>query len=62
MCSCSTKGRASLLIEAEAEEGARAGVAEGTEEEEAESEGAEAEVIEADVTGKCNGITTWPLH
>jgi len=22
---------------------------------------AEAEVVEAEVTGKCNGITTWPL-
>jgi len=41
MCSCGTKGRASLVTE----EGA--GLAEGA---------------EAEVTGKCNGITTWPLH
>jgi len=30
---------------------------------EAEAEGeAETEGAEAEVTGKCNGITTWPLH
>jgi len=52
MCSCSTKGRASLVIEAEAE---------GEAEEEVAGAGvAEAEVAEAEVTGKCNGITTWP--
>jgi len=50
ICSCGTKGRASLVIEVEAEEeGAGAGVA-------------EAEVTEVDETGKCNGITMWPLH
>jgi len=42
MCSCSTKGRASLVIEAEAEE--------------------EVAGTEAEVTDKCYGITTWPLH
>jgi len=54
MCSCSTKGQASLVIKAEAEreaeeEGAREGVA-------------EAKGVEAEVTGKFNCITTWPLH
>jgi len=44
MCSCSKKGRASLVREANAEG-------------ETEEEGAGAEV-----TGKCNDITTWPLH
>jgi len=49
MCSCSTKERASLVIETEAEE-------------EAEKELARTEVAEAEVIGKCNGITIWPLH
>jgi len=61
MCSCSTIGRASLVIEAEAEEeGAGVVEAEGVEAEWAEgveAEWAEAEGTEADVTG-----TTWPLH
>jgi len=50
MCSCSTKERASLVREAEAEGEAEKGQAQ-------ELAGAEAEV-----TGKCNGVTTWPLH
>jgi len=48
MCSCSTKGQASLVIETEAEGGAEKDVA-----------GAEVAEAEAEVTGKCNGITTW---
>jgi len=47
MRSCSPKGRANLVIEAEAE---------------AEEEMAGAEVVEVEGTGKCNGTTTWPLH
>jgi len=55
MCSCSTKGRANLVLQAKAEEeGAGTGVA--------KAEGTEDKVTEADATGKCNGITTWPLH
>jgi len=42
-----TKGRASLVIEAEGE---------------AEEQGARAGVAETEVTGMCNCITTWPLH
>jgi len=49
MCSCSTKGRASLVIEVEAEG-------------ELEEKVAGAKGAEAEVTGKCNGITTWSLY
>jgi len=52
MCSCSTKGQASLVMEAEIEG-------------EAEEEGAgvaEKKVAEAEVRGKCKHITTWPFH
>jgi len=49
MCSCSTKGCDSLVRKAKAEE-------------EAEEGAGIAEAAEAEVTGKCNGIRTWPLH
>jgi len=52
MCSCSTKKRVSLVANQSRGRGRGDGRAEV----------ADTEVAEADVTGKYNGITTWPLH